>query len=297
METQLNVAPSTFAFEIDGGAVGDVKSITGLEMQADVITIDLGPDNLQKKHVSSIRWAPGVLTLGMGMGKAMAAWLGKSFATGAATTNGTITLADPKGRAELGVTFQNALIVRCSLPALDVASKEAGTLTVEFMPEQVRVAQGDGSELRGLKSMPSSSWTCSGFEVEIGDLPCTNVSRVEAMTWTCGMAPNQIGILREPTKRPAKVVVPDLKLTIGTGDRQAWADAAHRWFINGQHLEANELQGAITLLASDGSVLAKLQLHNLGFNGFETLSAVSDHAEIFSVSLYVDTWSFQLQAQ
>lgn len=122
MANQLPTAHPAVAFGIDDGAVGDVRSITGLEMQADVVTTDLGPD-VQKKHVSNIYWAPGVVTLGMDIGKALAAWLGKSFSTGYATANGSITLADINGRAALGVTFENALIARCSLLTLDVARK------------------------------------------------------------------------------------------------------------------------------------------------------------------------------
>ena len=295
MATHLTGADPAFVLAIDGEAVGDLASITGLEMRADIVANDLGPDNIQKKHVSNVRWAPGVVTLGMGMGKAMASWLGTSFATGAATTNGTITLADANGRAELGINFVNALITRCSLPGLDAASTEAGALVVEFMPEQVRVGKGDGSDLRGRKNEPPKPWLRSGFRVEIGNLPCEGVLRVEPMSWTCEVAPDQVGIFREPTKHPAKVTVPDLKLTIRAADRQAWADAAHSWFVDGQHLEANELQGAITLVASDGSILGKLELQHLGFAGFETLSAISDHPEEFIVSLYVEAWSFQVQ--
>lgn len=291
MATQLSILPSVLA--VDEGAVSDVLSIAGLEMQADVVANDLGPNRIQKKHVGSIRWSPCTVTLGLSMGKAMAAWLSKSLATASATTNGTMILADANGRAELDVSFQNALITRCSLPSLDVASREAGALTVEFMPEQVRVRKGDGSDLRGPKP-PVKTWTRAGFRIAIGDLPCGRVSRVEAMTWSCDVVPGQTGIFRDPTKYSGKVVVPDVTLTIGAADRQRWADAAHRWFIDGQHLEADELQGAITLIASDGSSLGTLQLQNLGFTSFETLSAVSDHASEFSVSFYVEAWSFQL---
>src|SRR5688572_31388516 len=34
-------------------------------------------------------------------------------------------------------------------------------------------------------------------------------------------------------------------------DHQAWADAAKKWFIDGERLESHEMQGSITFLGPD----------------------------------------------
>jgi hypothetical protein len=204
-------------------------------------------------------------------------------------------MAAADNRAQSVLSFANALLTRVSFPALDVASKDPAALIVEFTPAQVRLAKGDGSDIRAKVPAPKS-WLCSGFRIEIGALPCQHVRRVEAFTWTCAIAADQVGIFREPTKHPAKVTVPDLTLTIDTADRQAWSDAAASWFVAGNHLEGNELAGALTLLAPDKTPIARIGLSNVGFKTFETLSALGATPDRFVVSLYVEAMSFDLLA-
>jgi len=38
--------------------VGFLKKFSGLSMEADIVANDLGPENMQKKHVSNIKWTP-----------------------------------------------------------------------------------------------------------------------------------------------------------------------------------------------------------------------------------------------
>ena len=48
-----------FMLDIDGYNVGFLKKFSGLAMEADIVQNDLGPDNVQKKHVANIKWTPG----------------------------------------------------------------------------------------------------------------------------------------------------------------------------------------------------------------------------------------------
>ena len=59
--------------------VGFLKKFSGMAMEADVVANDLGPDNIQKKHVANIKWTPGKATVGIGMGKGMYDWIKQSF--------------------------------------------------------------------------------------------------------------------------------------------------------------------------------------------------------------------------
>src|SRR5438270_43087 len=137
--------PGNFALDLEGYSVAFLKKFSGLSMQGDVVANDLGPDNVQKKHIANIKWTPGKATIGIGMGKAM----------------------------------------------------------------------------------------------------------YDSFTWKCGITPDQIGSFREPTKQPTKVTVPDLKLAISYADHQPWADWAKKWFVDGHHLEGDELQGRIVFLGPD----------------------------------------------
>ena len=65
--------------------VGFLKKFSGLAMEADIVANDLGPDNVQKKHVSNIKWTPAKATIGIGMGKEMYEWIKAAFDKGYVT--------------------------------------------------------------------------------------------------------------------------------------------------------------------------------------------------------------------
>ena len=48
----------------------------------DVVTNDLGPDNIQMKHISNIKWSAAKATIGIGMGKSMYDWIQAAFDKG-----------------------------------------------------------------------------------------------------------------------------------------------------------------------------------------------------------------------
>ena len=138
---------------------------------------------------------------------------------------------------------------------------------------------------------------CSNFRVEIGSLPCSRVASVDSFTWKCAIAADQIGIFREPTKHPAKVTVPDLKLGISMADYQAWADSAKKWFVDGEHKELNEMEGRIVFLDPNmKDELGEISLQNVGFKKFskEDSEANSEKIARFNVELYVEKMVFKI---
>ena len=73
--TDRSYTAGRFALDIAGYNVGFLKKFSGMAMEADVVANDLGPDNVQKKHVSNIKWTAGKATVGIGMGKGMYDWI------------------------------------------------------------------------------------------------------------------------------------------------------------------------------------------------------------------------------
>jgi hypothetical protein len=282
------------AFLLDGVRVDDLRGLDGLQLEAEIATNDLGPDNIQKKHVSAVRWTPAILTIGLGMGTAMANWISGSLARTAPPINGAIVMCDAKDRAQSTLSFANAVLTRFTLPTLDAASRTPTSLTVAFEAETVRIAKGDGSAMTG-KPAVAKDWLCSGFKLEIGTLPCTRVTRIESFSWSVISADAGIGLFREPIKKGAKANVPDLQITIAAADFAPWAAAAQKWFIDGARLDGDEMAGRITLLASDGSELATLSLAGVGFRRFPMAFTPDSGAPSFTATLYVETMTFALK--
>jgi tail tube protein gp19 len=297
MADQRTFTAGRFALDIDGYNVGFLKKFSGLAMEADIVANDLGPDNVQKKHVSNIKWTPGKATVGIGMGKGMYDWIQAAFDKGYLTKNGSFTSADFNYKAMSRLDFMNALITSVTVPKLDGSSKDAAYFDVEFESEQVRWSKGGGEDIRGKIGPKQKAWLCSNFRVEIGALPCSRVATVDSFTWKCSVSADQIGIFREPTKHPAKVTVPEIKLTISHADHDAWAQAAKKWFVDGHHLESDEMTGRIVFLDPNMTdELGEVELQNVGFKKFsdEDAEANSEKIKRFSVELYVEKMKFKL---
>ena len=160
----------------------------------------------------NIKWTPGKATIGIGMGKECYQWIKAAFDKGYMTKSGSITAADFNYKAMSVQTFRDALITSVTVPKLDGSSKDAAYFDLEFEAEQVRWAKGGGEDIRGKVGPKQKAWLCSNFRVEMGGLPCNRVASVDAFTWKCAVAADQLGVFREPTKHPAKVTVPDIKL-------------------------------------------------------------------------------------
>jgi len=94
--------------------------------------------------------------------------------------------------------------------------------------------------------------------------------------------------------------VPDLKLSISMADHQAWADMAKRWFVDGKHLEADEMNGEILFLGPEmdpKKPLGSIQLSQVGFKKFskDDFEANSEKIARFSVELYVEKMEFKIE--
>ncbi|HSD89668.1 MAG TPA: phage tail protein [Kofleriaceae bacterium] len=295
--TDRSFTAGRFALDVGGYNVGFLKKFSGMAMEADIVANDLGPDNVQKKHVSNIKWTAGKATVGIGMGKGMYDWIKQSFDKSYQPKNGWLVSGDFNYKAQTRLDFEDALITEVTVPKLDGSSKDAAYFDITFEPERVRWAKGGGEDIRSTIGPKQKAWLCSNFRVEIGDLPCSRVASVDSFTWKCAIAADQIGIHREPTKHPAKVTVPDLKLSISMADHQRWADAAKAWFVDGLHEEGNEMNGRIVFLGPDmKKELGEITLDRVGFKKFskDDLEANSEKIARFSVELYVEKMAFKL---
>jgi len=298
MADQRTYTGGRFALDVDGISCGFLKKFSGLAMEADIVANDLGPDNVQKKHVANVKWTPAKATIGIGMGKGMYEWIKAAFDKGYITKTGTFTSADFNYKAQSELTFKGGLITSVTVPKLDGASKDAAYFDVEWECEEVRWAKGGGQSIQGKIGPAQKQWLCSNFKIEIGGLPCTRISTLDSFTWKCAVAADMLGTFVENTKHPAKVTVPDLKLGISYADHDAWAQAAKKWFIDGFRREEDEMNGAIIFLGPDlKEELGRINLQNLGFKKFsdDDAEANSEKIKRFNVELYCEKMTFEIK--
>jgi hypothetical protein len=286
-----------FALDVAGYNVDFLKKFSGMAMEADVVVNDLGPDNVQKKHVSNIKWTAGKATVGIGMGKGMYEWIKQSFDKAYEPKKGRLVSGDFNYKAQSALDFEDALITEVVVPKLDGSSKDAAYLDITFEAKRVRWSKAQGEDIRTKLGPKQKAWLCSNFRVELGNLPCSRIASVDSFTWKCAIGAGQSGIFREPTKHPAKVTVPDLKFNISMADHEPWAEAAKKWFVDGHHLETDEMDGRVVFLGPDmKEELGKINLENVGFKKFsnDDEEANSEKIARFRVELYVEKMTFNI---
>ena len=295
--TDRSFTSGRFALDVGGYNVGFLKKFSGMAMEADIVANDLGPDNEQKKHVSNIKWTAGKATVGIGMGKGMYDWIRQSFDKSYSMKNGWLVSGDFNYKAQTRLDFEDALITEVVVPKLDGSSKDAAYFDVTFEPERVRWSKGGQEDIRSNIGVKQKAWLCSNFRFEMEPLPTSRVASIDSFTWKCAIAADQIGIHREPTKHPAKVTVPDLKVAISMADHHAWAEDARKWFVDGMHEDGNEYTGRIVFLGPDmKKELGDITLTHIGFKKFskDDLEANSEKIARFQVELYVEKMEFKI---
>jgi hypothetical protein len=287
-----------FQFTTDGGSksLGYVKSVTGGNIKGEVVTHSLGPDNVHKKHLATIAHEPFTVEVGMGMAEDFYKWIQASFDKGHVTKSGELVAANFDYEAQSARVFTDAFISEVTMPALDGSSKEPAYMTVKFDPEKIRYERRGGEKLKGDLAAAQKKWLCSNFRFELGRLPCKRVAKIDSFTWKQGVIKDEVGQFRECTKHPAKVEVPNLKVTVSMADIEAWQQWHRNFVIDGICAEGDELEGAITFMGPDlKEELGEIQLFNVGLISLQQAKQEANKEEVarFEAELYVEKMMFQ----
>ena len=109
------------------------------------------------------------------------------------------------------------------------------------------------------------------------------------------MIKDEVGQFREATRHPAKVEVPNLKVTISQADIEPWQEWHKSFVIDGKCADEDELSGSITFLAPDlVTELATIELVHVGVMSLEAGGGEANKEEVarFTVELYVEEMKF-----
>ena len=124
------------------------------------------------------------------------------------------------------------------------------------------------------------------------------MAKVDSFTWKQGIIKDEVGLFCEPTKYPAKVEVPNLKLTISMVDVKRWQNWHRTFVIEGQNREEDEFNGRLEFLAPDlEEVLGSVDLLGVGILSLEDFgqAANKEDAGHFTVELYCEQMKFYHQ--
>ncbi|HWI53171.1 MAG TPA: phage tail protein [Symbiobacteriaceae bacterium] len=256
-----------YALELDGVVVGWLQSAEGGYAYSDVVSENLGPEQIVKKHIAGVKYEDITVTMGTGMSQTFFDWIAGTLAGNYARKNGAIIAADFDGKEVSRLEFAYALITEIGFPALDAASKDAAKLTVKFAPEYTRHVKGSGKTIKAPVSTKQKQWLPANFRLRIAGLEeaTSRVNKIEAITIKQKVVENAVGEERDYELEAASVEIPNLVITFP----ESHADAVYNWMddfvIRGNNSEEQEKSGSLEFLSPDlKEVLFRLEFNGLG---------------------------------
>jgi hypothetical protein len=297
MADQRSYTGGNFRLDVGGVDVGYLRKVSGGGMKADIAEHKLGPDNVIKKNVAKVGWEEVKCEMGIGMGAGAYSWIKSAFDKKFMTQQCTLVAGDFNHKAVQEMQYIDCLITSVATPKFDGSDKNPAYFTIGFKPERVRHVPGDGKDIRAKIGPAQKAHLCSNFRLELGDLPCNRVASVDAMELKCSVVADDIGIFRESTLHPAAVSVPDLKVTWSYADFTAIEKEAKKWFVDGQHLEGNEMTGRIVLLDPNmKDQIGEITLEGVGWKEFKSddREGASDKILRCTGTFYVEKMTFKI---
>jgi hypothetical protein len=289
-DAKRSYSGALYLLTLDGNTMDYLKSVEGGGVKGNVVQEALsGPNHSPKKHTSTVEYEPFAVQLGLGAPAALYEWIDASM-HGAAKPR-SVTLAECA--VDFGLisesTTNGALITEVGFPAIGAQRKEPVFLSLKFISEETRRKAGSGKCAAPTLASKQKAWIASYFRFELDGIDAKSVSAIAPFTVKPDYSQDTIGVTRETTLQLAKVIVPNLTLTVGRGgaqDFEAWADD---FLVKGNNSDEKEKSGAIVF--TDQTMQKELARVTLGHVGVAGLSPSADGTDV-NVTLYVESMRF-----
>jgi hypothetical protein len=288
-----------FVMSLDG-TPALLKKFGGGAIKAEVVELNGGPNNTAFKSISTIKFESFTIEVGMSMGKPLYEWIKASLDKAWISKNGYIAAADFKYKAKAYRHFRDAHIEEITVPALDAGNKEAAYFTIKFNPEEITYADGDDADIKGDMNFKQKKWLCSNFKFTLSGLEdsCKRVNKIDSFTVKQSVTEDACGEFRIPTKHPAKLVIPNLKITFSAADVKPWQAWFDDFVIKGNNGQEAEKNGTIEFLdPATKETLGTVQLSQVGIFALnsEDLEANKEGVARYVAELYVEAMQFDLK--
>lgn len=251
-----------FALELDGEHAGWLQSAEGGYAVGEVVTEKLGGDWLAKKHIGNVKYEDISIVVDTAPAGPLLRWVQSTLDGAQKPTSGAIISTDERFREQSRLSFYNALVTEIGFPAMDAASKDAAKMTLKFKPEVTRNKRGGGGA--ALPPAPQKMWLPANFKISIGNLDCSRVSKIEALSIKQKVTEDAVGGERDYQREPGKIDFPNVVITLP----ESHADDFFKWHedfvINGNSTDAEEKAGKLSWLEPNGKEVASMTFKNMG---------------------------------
>ena len=275
-----------FALSVDGKIVGGVRSVAGFRVKSEVVETT-GSGGIRQKHLGSVQFEPGVIQVGLGMGKGFFEWIRDAFSAKHSRKDLILHSVDASGRETSQLELLRTQLTKVDVPQLAADDTSPAWLTLTITPEVAQRHAGSGAKIDAkLDSDPLNPSTVR-FEVEkIGGV--SELSSVAPWSFEQGTQRNEIGNLRDVELEPTRSKLGNLVVSLseaGKGAKSAiagfdaWADA----MIKGN---ADDDRTAVLTVSSKGGKKLELSFSGVGIMSADLLA--SSEARRRRYELYVE---------
>jgi hypothetical protein len=275
--------------ELDGQLI-PLRQFEGGFPRAEVVIEGPGPEKVNKKRISQLKFQPIAIECDPIMPKPIFDWVAATLNLNFVAKDGALLTADANYVEKTRLQFNRAFISEIVFPACDGASKDAGHLTVKFAPESTTPLAGKGGKVPGMAMVKPQTWLPSNFRLNIDGVDCSRVSKIESFAIKQQVAQNAVGTMRD-FKQPATLEFPNLTISIG----EAFAGTFYAWFqdmvLKGNAGEQNERTGRLELLDRTlTKTLLTVNFHHLGIFGFTPVNEdpARDNIKRVKVEMYCE---------
>jgi hypothetical protein len=256
---------AAFALELEGKPAGRLRSASGGEATADVVSEPASRGAIAGKHLGSVHYSDIELACDEAFTKPpLLTWTQEFLNRKTPRRAGAVSTLDHSGKGVSRRRFTRALLTELAFPALDAASKEPAAISMRVAAESAEVLPGSGGTA-GSPAAKSPMWLAANFRLTIDGLDCTRVTRIAPVVVRQPVTRAATGAGRFAAVRPAALEVGDLVVTLPVSHAETWSAWHEDFVINGNAGPEHEKSATLDLMAANRKdVLLTLTLSGLG---------------------------------
>ena len=170
------------ALELDQKPAGFLSSVEGGNAFADIVPDPVGPDAIQRKHPSQVRYEDLIIGVQLGTDSApLAAWISESLTKPPALRNGAIVYSDFNMNVIKRLEFAGGVISEITVPSADATNRTASSLLLRITPQNTRLVGGTGKSTQsplGTKQVLANNFR---FNIQGLEQACKRISKVSPL--------------------------------------------------------------------------------------------------------------------
>ncbi len=290
------VTSNYFAVQMNGGMPGEIKGVSGLGMENDVIENKFGASLITRKTIGQrSKFSDATFKIGMSSSREMLEWVRAAWRGQYKHMDMEVISMNFSMQALATMSMYGCLLTSCTVPGVDAkTANKTMDLTATVAMEQMiynkaggEVVKGDFNNAPMLKDMVTDKFQFSG-PIDGSQLVSTG-----DIKFTIELAEHSMGGLGYNLKVPKAVKFDDLELTFNNADNSMsdWQELSRTFLMQGNSSNSNEFTIGITYQNPMGDDMFLLELYNCGIKKFTLPDFQADSGDVstFKVGLYIES--------